>query len=397
MNNASFSKWPVFIFEALSAYAATLYSTYFYFCLAGTFHFSNKQNLMVAAANGFFATIGAWGGSRFAEQIGGRNILKLGILWVILMLIIAGWYEKSVEIQILCFLGWCVGISATWPVLQSLISEGEPDSNLPRQVGMYNLIWSCLGAVAYFTGGALIQVYGIKVIYLLPIGLHVFQLVFDAWCTKRPLSVTAAPECSVVTGVGFPETVFPHRPIARAKFFLRIAWLANPFAYIAIQCLIPIIPSIAEKLHLNTLAAGMVCSVWMFSRMLAFFLLYRWQGWHYRFRWFAGALVTLLISFVGIRITHSIAMLVVFQVVFGLAVGLIYYSSLYYSMDLGGGSAKHGGIHEVAIGCGIFAGPALAATSLHLAPGYPNAGVWAAGLLMVFAFSSVLYLRFRAW
>lgn len=397
MNNASFSKWSVFLFEALSAYAATLYSTYFYFCLAGTFHFSNKQNLMVAAANGVFATFGAWWGSRYSEKIGGRNMLRLGILWVILMLSIAGWYEKSVAVQIFCFLGWCVGISMTWPVLQVLISEGERDSNLPRRIGMYNLIWSCLGAVAYFTGGALIQLFGMKVIYLLPVGMHVAQLGIDTWLEKRPSRFDGGSNCSS-TVVEVPvETVFPHRPIARARFFLRIAWLANPFAYIAIQCLVPIIPSIAEKLHLNTLAAGVVCSVWMFSRMLAFFILYRWQGWHYRFRWFAGALVTLLVSFVGIRITHSIGLLVLLQVVFGLAVGLIYYSSLYYSMDLGGGSAKHGGIHEAAIGCGIFAGPALAATSLHLVPGSPNAGVWAAGLLMAIAFSSIIYMRMRAW
>ena len=397
MNNASFSKWPVFLFEALSAYGATLYSTYFYFCLTGIFHFSNKQNLMVAGANGFFATIGAWWGSRFSDKIGGRNMLRLGIVWVILMLIIAGWYQRSVQIQIICFLGWCMGISVTWPVLQSLISEGEPESNLPRRIGMYNLVWSCLGAVAYFTGGALIQFFGMKVIYLLPIGMHVVQLVIDAWFDKRSSRTDAVSDRSSIASDTPAETGFPHRPIARARFFLRIAWLANPFAYIAIQCLVPIIPSIAEKLHLNTLAAGVVCSVWMFSRMFAFFMLYRWQGWHYRFRWFAGALVTLLISFVGIRITHSVGLLVLFQVAFGLAVGLIYYSSLYYSMDLGRGSAKHGGIHEAAIGCGVFAGPALAATSLHLAPGYPNAGVWAAGLLMAVAFSGVLYMRIRAW
>ena len=397
MNNASFSKWPVFLFEALSAYAATLYSTYFYFCLTGLFHFSNKQNLIVAAANGVFATIGAWWGSRFTEQIGGRNMLRLGIVWVILMLSTAAWFEKSVEIQIFCFLGWCVGISVTWPVLQSLISEGEPGSNLPRRIGMYNLVWSCLGAVSYFTGGALIQFFGMKVIYLLPIGIHVVQLLVDARCSNRPPCLHASSDHSLLAHEEPAETNFPHRPIARAKFFLRIAWLANPFAYIAIQCLIPIIPSIAEKLHLSTLAAGVVCSVWMFSRMLAFLLLYRWQGWHYRFRWFAAALAALLISFVGIRITHSIAWLVFFQLAFGLAVGLIYYSSLYYSMDLGGGSAKNGGIHEAAIGCGVFAGPALAAASLHLAPGYPNAGVWAAGLLMVIAFASVVYMRLRAW
>ena len=121
MNNVRLAKWPVFVFEAVSAYAATLYSTYFYFCLAGTFGFSNKQNLLVAAANGVFATLGAWGGSRLSDKIGGPNLLKLAIVWVLITLVVADRFEHSVGIQILCFLGWCLGISGTWPILQSLI------------------------------------------------------------------------------------------------------------------------------------------------------------------------------------------------------------------------------------------------------------------------------------
>ena len=65
-------------------------------------------------------------------------------------------------------------------------------------------------------------------------------------------------------------------------------------------------------------------------------------------------------------------MLIVAQVIFGLAVGLIYYSSLFYSMDVGESKGKRGGIHEAAIGVGVFTGPAVGVTALHLFPGHPT-------------------------
>ncbi|MEI6501742.1 MAG: hypothetical protein WCP21_12045 [Armatimonadota bacterium] len=66
------------------------------------------------------------------------------------------------------------------------------------------------------------------------------------------------------------------------------------------------------------------------------------------------------------------------------ATGLIYYSSLFYSMDIGDTKGEHGGIHEAAIGLGNFAGPAAGAVSLHFLPQYANSGTLAVtGLLLL--------------
>jgi hypothetical protein len=71
------------------------------------------------------------------------------------------------------------------------------------------------------------------------------------------------------------------------------------------------------------------------------------------------------------------------ETVFGVALGLIYYSSLFYSMDVSETKGVHGGIHEAAIGLGNFAGPAVGAAALHFLPQRPNSGAWAvAGLLL---------------
>ena len=52
-----------------------------------------------------------------------------------------------------------------------------------------------------------------------------------------------------------------HSP-ARTKTFLRMAWLANPFAYIGINTLIAVMPGVAAHLGLTATQVGFYCSLW---------------------------------------------------------------------------------------------------------------------------------------
>src|SRR5205814_2247550 len=73
------------------------------------------------------------------------------------------------------------------------------------------------------------------------------------------------------------------QPMARARLFRRMAWLANPFAYVAINTFVAVVPGVAKRLDLSTMAAGFCCSVWCFARLGSFFVFWFWNGWHYRF------------------------------------------------------------------------------------------------------------------
>jgi hypothetical protein len=179
------------------------------------------------------------------------------------------------------------------------------------------------------------------------------------------------------------EPSVPGHRAVRGKAFLRMAWLANPFSYIAGNTLIAVMPEVAARLELTTTLAGFCCSVWFFARLGTFALLWLWPDWHYRFRWLLAAYVALIVAFAAITIVPSLAVVVAAQLVFGGAVGLIYYSSLFYSMDVGETKGEHGGIHEAAIGLGNFAGPAVGATSLYFLPQAANAGVLAVTVLLV--------------
>src|SRR5207244_3272265 len=118
-----------------------------------------------------------------------------------------------------------------------------------------------------------------------------------------------------------PSPASNPRPIARTRMFLRLAWLANPFAYIAINTLIAVMPGVAKKLELSTMLAGFCGSVWCFARMAAFLGLSFWDGWHYRFRWLLLAFVSLLVTFTLIVIAPNLTLLVLAQLIFGAALG----------------------------------------------------------------------------
>lgn len=171
--------------------------------------------------------------------------------------------------------------------------------------------------------------------------------------------------------------------LPKAKRFLRMAWVANPFAYIAINTLIAVVPGITRRLELSTMAAGFCCSTWCFARLGAFAALWRWTGWHYKFRWLLLAYLGLVSSFGTVLLAPNVVVLVLAQVVFGASVGLLYYSSLFYSMDRSETKGEHGGIHEAVIGLGNCAGPAVGAAALQIAPQFSQSGTIAVIALLL--------------
>ena len=168
-----------------------------------------------------------------------------------------------------------------------------------------------------------------------------------------------------------------------------LAWIANPFAYIAIYGILPVIPKLSAGLGLTAATAGLVCSVWFWTRLGAFVWFWLWPGWHYRFRWLLGAFVTLIVSFAVILLCPHVWTLVLAQVVFGLAVGLIYYSSLYYSMDTGASKGQGRRHPRSSHRLGIFLGPAAGVAALQIFPAHHNAGTYNIGASVDFGARTV--------
>jgi MFS family permease len=378
------AKVLIYLIELINSYASIYYSNFLFFYLQRTFGFGEKENLLTAALGGFVYIISAWQGGKWVERYGCLRMLYLGCCGVILSLAL-GMVFTTPTAQVMVFCLWIVGISFIWPAIEALISD-RAGASLAKMVGIYNVTWAAGGAIAYFTAGILIEKFGMASLFWLPLGLTVVELALlpcaarwlkkenDRQCHEEPLTSAFCP--------------------ADAKRFLRMAWLANPCSYVAINTVVPLVPSIAEKLALSTGMAGIVCSLWMFARLAAFAAFWRWTGWHYRFRWLAGSFLLMIVCFFGFLMSQSIGLLLVAQVGFGLSIGLIYYSSLYYSMNVMENQGSNAGLHEAMIGAGLFIGPAFGAATLYLVPAAIGIGAWSVGGLLCAGFSGLLFVKY---
>jgi MFS family permease len=382
-------KIAYFLLEGVNSYATTFYFYYLFFFMAGEFGFGNMANLFLSALNGFIYMFAAIGGGRFGERYGYQSALWIGFGGMALALAV-GLALTSIHGQVMVLAVWTIALCFTWPNLEALASEKENAYGTQRMVGIYNMVWAGASALAFFTGGAVLEHLGGRSLFWVPLGMHLAQLAVLLWLRRKGEAPSEALEIPTQPS---PELKLNPRPIARTKTFLRMAWIANPFAYVAINTVVPVVPGIARTLELTPTWAGVFCSIWFFARGITFVGLWLWAGWHYQGGWFFSAFVLLIASFALILLVPSLAVLILAQVVFGYALGLIYYSSLFYSMDAGDTKAEHGGVHEAAIGAGIFMGPAVGGASLYFFPEHPQSATVAVSALLV----TGLLLAFVVW
>lgn len=375
----------VFVVEGLNSFVVTFYFYYFYFFTHTQFGFDNKANLIAAAASGLACVPAAVFGGRFAQRAGYFTALKVGISVMFGALSCGVFLAGTAAAHVAAMIVFGVGMCFTWAPLEALVSEGETYARLQHNIGIYNVVWASTSALAYFTGGAILDRFGLKSLFFVPMAILATQLAMTFLLHRAAKRFPHVAVPAPAESLRRPD----HKP-EHSRAFLRMAWLANPFSYIAVNTLVAVVPGVAARLNLSTTLAGFCCSAWCFARLGAFFGLWLWPGWHYRFRWLLTAYLVLITSFVAILRIPNLATIIAAQILFGSAVGLIYYSSLFYSMDVGDTKGEHGGLHEATIGLGNFAGPALGAASLQFYPQYTTNGALAVGALLMCGLGGLL-------
>lgn len=380
----------VFALEALNALATTYFFYDIYFYTRDQFNFDALHNFLLAALLGAVYAVSAFFGGRFAQKFGYFTAIRWGTAIMTVVFLVGSQVNGLTGTIAIIVLG-DIGMCLTWPALEALMSEGEPPVRLQSLVGIYNVIWAGFGAVAYFTGGVLQQKCGPKSIFYVPAGLLLLEMGLAFWLEReaqRQPPLEPDPPLLRLAPEGQTSPVSP-------AIFLKMAWLANPLAYLSINTVIASIPTLAKHFQFTLMQAGFVCSIWLFVRAGAFVFLRLWPRWHYRFRYLAGSYIAMVVSFGAMLLWADLWVFIISQVVFGLAIGLIYYSSLFYSMDVGETKGEHGGIHEAAIGAGNAAGPALAAGALAFFPAFPGSGAAAVCVLLLLGLGGLYWMRYH--
>ena len=353
--------WPAYLSESLESIGTTLLSVSIFFWTAKHLGFSLRQNFLLAMGQGIVYTAGALLAERLARKFGRRPAL-IGIYFILIAVSAAAAFAPRPMVIVL-LLAYSLVAAANWPMLESLVSSDAPDAHaLSKRVGLYNLVWSGANTIAIALSGMLIDssqggiflvAAGANVMAML---IMVFQPGIDPHGAATAPSPHADPE---------PE-LLNSRTLA-----MWLARIALPATYVVVYAMSAMFPSLPVMRNLSTAQSTLVSSAWMASRFITFLVLGYTVWWHTRPKLLLGASVVMLVAFLGVTIPPSavaqtgyaldLMSMLSWQLVLGVAMGIIYSGSLYFGMVLSQGSTEHGGYHEALIGLGSVLGPGAGA------------------------------------
>lgn len=318
-------------------------------------------------AIGVLTAIGSVLGGRVIERYGCRASLKIGLVGVSAgalagWLLPEGWNMLTAIVLVGCFQGFI------WPAIEAALNRGEPQERVQHLVGMYNLGWSGASGLSFFITTPLMSEFGLRAMFALPLLLYLFNMLM-VWRWLPDYDSLPDEHHTVVDREGAVLTR------QQRHAFRLLGWIANPMAYVAINVTVTYNPVVAERIGVSFATASSWFSLWFYVRMAAFDLLRRWSGWHYRPNLLMASFITAMVAFSAMMMAPSLAVHLVAQVLFGLSIGLLYQSSLFYSMAGSEEKGTHGGFHESFIGLGIASGATLALVGDRVAPHTPGVSV----------------------
>jgi MFS family permease len=325
--------------------------------------------LGLAAAIGAFSYIVSAPAAGHWSDRGNRTLLCLGGGLVLVVCAGAAWLtgRLAVLLALQALLG--VGKALYWPAVQATLADLSHTGTRVRVLGRFNVAWSGGKTLGFLAGGLLLQAQGFGAVYLagavcvaaafvlLPRGARVAAAVAaaaaanDADAAGQAHTATAASPLADSTGTAGPS---------RLRLFRTMGWVANTAAFGAFGILTHHLPQ------------------WFLAR--------GWDPGHYG--WFLGAILasqTAVLSVLGGRVRlvwsarrlwlpqglglmavgliplcGALWPLLLLAPLIGLACGVSYAASIFYSLEATSGRGRYAGIHEGLIGAGGFLPPLLA-------------------------------------
>jgi MFS family permease len=369
----------LFAAEAVNSVAGALLTVGLPFYMNHRFGWGAKENFAMAACQGALYVSGALSAKKISGRWGReRSFLALCACMTALALAVGISASMFWPVMMALFVAIETGLmAASWPMLESLVSEAGDPSQLSRRLGCYNIVWASMGAIALAATGAIIQHAPAWVFFGAVGSGHIIAGILVLYRTRSKPNVD---NCSFVHSPTHdaPPPLLDEAVVRQHRLALWLSRIALPSTYVIVFSLAPALPSLHAIKQLSPTIATLVASIWFIARAAAFVITGNTTFWHKRPWLMFVASITMLISFLGaiipgamtgIGLPQALLYMAIAQVVLGLSIGTIYSASLYFGMAVSEGSTEHGGYHEALIGLGQILGPTVGATMQWMHPG----------------------------
>lgn len=352
-----------YIAHGLASFMASLTSNAVFFFAGYALHEPAEVQLGMASAGGLVYTLSAILGGRIVDRLGQRRLASYMVLICIPIFFFgaAAVIYRSLLGVFLFLLLLNFSTAPLWPAIESALSCCPGKLRLTKRITLYNINWSVTGFIAGGIVGSLALWLSWAGVFYIAAGLSII-----VWIIIVFFSIPQS-EFRVGQAEDSPEELERTKAILasrQSKTLLHMAWLSNMLSYVACNAVTAIMPTITISLGIKSYAlATALASVWTFTRIIGFLLTTVWTGWHYRIHWIMISYASLAMGTVTLLLSQSVMILILSQILFGIAVALLYSGSLYYAMHLSHGSGSNAGLHEGIIGIGTVIGPGVAAIS----------------------------------
>lgn len=355
----------LFILTFLESMAGTLLQRGLYFYTHEHLGFSQNQNLWVAFGFGATYLVGAFKSHAVSKRVGERTLLLGSLLALFCVHSLLALFPAP-GLLVTGVFATAVIQGAKWPVVESYISAGRAPKQLLPLLSRYNVTWATAGFVAIGGTGAIVGTGVPSLFFWLPALLNVGSGLLALTLPAKPLHLE----------LGHPERPAPAE-LESLRALLGSARWSMTGSYALLYVLAPLMPSILAQLGLPVTLATPVASVLDAVRVVTFGALGALAGWHGKRLPLWLTLAALPTAFLLIILGNSLPLVVLGEVVFGVAAGFAYTSALYYALVAENASVDAGGEHEGLIGIGIGLGPlsGLAGQLLVARPGSGGAGL----------------------
>lgn len=373
-----------------TSFSGTLLQRGAYFYTHQVLGFSQAQNLWLALLVGVTYVVGASASHPLSARFGERCTLSRILLGLIgVHLLIAAVPAASLLVVALSAIACLQG--AMWPIFESYMSAGETPRNLGRVLSRYNMTWALSVPLSLAFAGLIIASGSPRLLFL--VGAALFGWIASSCRSfpERPAHLEAdhaeRPNAAVLDGY---------------RRLLSASRLAMLLSYALMYVLAPLMPEIMKGVGLDTASAARAASLLDVARLACFVGLFAWSGWHSRKLPIFCAIAALPVGFTLVLLGSSLAPVVIGEVLFGAAAGLLYTAALYYAQVVQNASVDAGGAHEALIGLGYALGPAAGLVGTALSRGAdPGSPAYAEGMstatlpLVAVGSCAALWLLFR--
>ncbi len=349
--------------HGLASFMAALTSNAVYFFAGYELHQPAQVQLGMAAGGGLVYTLGALFGGKMVDRLGQRRVAASMAFACIPISLLGAWAVAAHNLWgvFIFLLLMNLATAPLWPAIESALTCVPGKLRLSTRITFYNINWSTTGFVAGAVVGSLALWLSWRGVFFIAAAMSLM-----GWAIIVFFSI---PQSEI--GAGHVEDSPNERERTKAilaapqsKTLLHMAWLSNMLSYVASNTVTPVMPTIAVFLGIKSYAlATAITSVWALARIGGFLLTTFWTGWHYRIHWMMISFTALVLGTIALLLSPTMLVLVLSQILFGIALAMLYSGSLYYAMHFSHGSGANAGIHEGLIGMGTVLGPGLAAIS----------------------------------